>query len=53
MKTWKITFELDEDRRLKIESTKSDFTNIEKMGMIEIMKHELIKESFLNREEKI
>lgn len=52
MKTWTITFSVDDDKRLKIESSGSDFTNVEKMGIIEILKHNIVKESFLNRDEE-
>lgn len=52
MKTWAITFSVDDDKRLKIESSGSDFTNVEKMGIIEILKHNIVKESFMNRDEE-
>ena len=53
MKTWTVTIEVDEDKRLKIESSGSDFTNVEKMGILEILRHNLVKESFMNREDEI
>ena len=52
MKTWTVTFSLDADRRLNIESTDTEFKHIEKMGMLEILRHNLVKESFMNREEE-
>ena len=52
MKTWTITFSVDEEKRLKIESSGSDFTNVEKMGIIEILRHNLVKESVMNREDE-
>ena len=52
MKTWTVTFSVDEEKRLKIESSGSDFTNVEKMGIIEILRHSLVKESVMNREDE-
>ena len=52
MKTWTVTIEVDEDKRLKIESSGSDFTNVEKMGILEILRHNLVMESFMNKEDE-
>ena len=52
MKKWIITFEVDEDKRLKIETSGSDFTNVEKMGILEILRHNLVRESFMNKEDE-
>ena len=54
MKTWTVTFSVDEDKRLKIETsgTEEGFKNIEKMGMLEILKHNLVRDSILNRDKE-
>ena len=52
MKTWTITFSVDDDKRLKIEYSGSDFTNVEKMGILEILKHNLVSDSFLNKDKE-